>query len=316
MAQQWRGHSGTGAAACTADRGFVNGASAQSYGRELAAFLKGLSEAGYVDGENVVVEYRWADGQNDRLPGILAELIHKQVAVIAATSTPAALAAKAATTTIPIVLEMGGDPVQLGLVASLDHPGGNVTGVTQLAVGLSPKRLQLLHELLPRVRIMAFLVHPDDPFIAESQSREVRSAARDLGLEPHVLNASSVSDLHAVFAKLTEIRAGGLVVGGSVFFASHSEQLAALAVQYAIPVIYASRPFAPAGGLMSYGSNITESYRLVGVYAGRVLKGDKPADLPVQQATKVELIINLKTAKTLGITVPNTLMGRADELIE
>ena len=278
MAQQWRGHSGTGAAACTADRGFVNGASAQSYGRELAAFLKGLSEAGYVDGENVVVEYRWADGQNDRLPGILAELIHKQVAVIAATSTPAALAAKAATTTIPIVLEMGGDPVQLGLVASLDHPGGNVTGVTQLAVGLSPKRLQLLHELLPRVRIMAFLVHPDDPFIAESQSREVRSAARDLGLEPHVLNASSLTDLHAVFAKLTEIRAGGLVVGGSVFFASHSEQLAALAVQHAIPAIYASRSFAAAGGLMSYGSNITESYRLVGVYTGRVLKGDKPAD--------------------------------------
>jgi putative tryptophan/tyrosine transport system substrate-binding protein len=296
--------------------GFVNAASPQSYARQLAAFLKGLGETGYIDGNNVAVEYRWAEGQNDRLPAMVADLVHRQVTVIAATSTPAALAAKAATMNIPIAFETGSDPVQLGLVASLSRPGGNVTGVTQTNLEIAPKRLQLLHELLPNARVMAVLVNPAEPTIAETTASEVLAAARTFGLEVHVLNASSESDFDRVFAELIQLRPGGLVVGGGPFFSSRSEQLAALAVRHAVPAIFQYREFAVAGGLISYGSADTDAYRLAGIYTGRVLKGEKPADLPVQQATKVELYINMKTARALGINVPLTLLGRADEVIE
>ena len=246
-----------------------------------------------------------------------ADLVHRQVAVIAATSTPAALAAKEATTTIPIVFETGDDPIKLGLVASMSRPGGNVTGVTQLNVTVVPKRLQLLHELVPTANVIGLLVDPTDPALAETATKEVQAAARTLGLEVHVLNASTEPDFDAAFAKLIELRAGGLVVGPGAFFTSRGELLAALALQHAVPTIFqAARAFVVAGGLLSYGADITDAYRLAGIYTGRVLKGDKPADLPVQQSTKVELTINLKAAKTLGLSVPNSLIGRADEVIE
>ena len=296
--------------------GFINAASAENYSRQLAAFLKGLGEAGYATGRNVAIEYRWADGQNDRLSAMLADLVHKQVAVIAATNTPAAVAAKSTTTTIPIVFETGGNPVQLGLVTSLSRPGGNITGVTQSSVEVAPKRLELLHELLPAVRVMALLVDPTDTTTAKTTASEVLAAARTFGLQLHVLNASSERDLDEVFTKVNQLGAGGLVVAGGPFFVSHREQLAALAVRHAVPIAFQHREFAAAGGLLSYGSDITEAYRLTGIYTGRILKGDKPAELPVQQATKVELYINLKTAKALGLNVPNTLIGRADEVIE
>ena len=218
--------------------GFLNAASAKSYARQLSAFLKGLGETGYVDGHNVAIEYRWAEGRNDRLPAMVADLVHRQVAVIAATSTPAALAAKAATTTIPIVFETGADPVRLGLVASLNRPGGNVTGVTQMNVEVAPKRLELLHELVPTASVMALLVNPTDPALAETTTKEMQAAARTLGLELHVLNASTERDFDAVFAKLIQLRAGGLVIGADAFFTSQSEQLAALAVRHAVPAIY------------------------------------------------------------------------------
>jgi len=296
--------------------GFVNVASPQGYAQPLSAFLKGLGETGYVDGHNVTIEYRWAEGQIDRLPAIIADLVHSQVAVIAATSTPAALAAKEATTTIPIVFETGGDPIQLGLVASLSRPGGNVTGVTQMSQEVAPKELELLHELLPAVRVLALLVNPADPALSETQSSAFLSAAHALGLELHILNASTESDFDAVFANVSLLRAGGLMIATDALFRSHSNQLGALAARHTVPAIYTGREFAAAGGLMSYGSDVAESYRLAGTYAGRILKGDKPGDLPVQQATKIELIINMKTAKALGITFPLTLLGRADEVIE
>jgi putative ABC transport system substrate-binding protein len=296
--------------------GFVNAASPQSWARPLSAFLKGLSETGFVDGQNVAIEYRWAEGRIDRLPAMAADLVHRRVAVIAATTTAAALAVKAATATIPIVFETAADPVQLGLVSSLSRPGGNLTGVTQMTVGLVPKELELLHELVPMARIMAMLVNPGDAALAETETRETLSAARTLGLELHVLNASTEHDFDAALANVIQLRAGGLVIATSPLFTSHSSQLAALTARHAVPAAYKGREFAAAGGLMSYGSDITDSYRIAGVYTGRILKGDKPADLPVQQATKVELIINLKTAKALGINVPNTLIGRADEVIE
>jgi putative ABC transport system substrate-binding protein len=296
--------------------GFLNAASAKGYERRSSAFLKGLSETGYVDGRNVTIEYRWAEGRLDRLPALVADLVHRQVAVIAATSTPPALAAKATTTTIPIVFELGGDPVKLGLVPSLNRPGGNVTGVTHTNQQLAPKRLQLLQELVPTASVMALLVDPAYRTVAESDIKEVQAAAHTLGLELHVLNASTERDFDRVFAKLIQLRAGGLVIGGGGFFGSRSEQLAALTVRHAVPAIYFGREFAVAGGLLSYGADIPDAYRLAGIYIGRVLKGERPADLPVQQATKVELIINLKTAKALAIAVPNTLIGRADEVIE
>jgi len=282
----------------------------------LTAFHQGLKEVGYVDGQNVTMEYRWAEGQSARLPAMAADLVHREVTVITATPTLAALAARTATTTIPIVFETGADPVKIGLVASLNRPGGNVTGVTQLNNEIAPKRLELLHELIPTATVIALLVNPADPIIAEANSSAVLSAAHRLGLELHVLNASSERDFDAVFAKLLQLRAGGLVIGAGVLFNARIEQLAALTVQHAVPAIFETREFVTAGGLISYGSSIADAYRLVGVYTGRILKGEKPADLPVQQATKVELYINLKTATALGITVPLTLSGRADEVIE
>jgi putative ABC transport system substrate-binding protein len=296
--------------------GFVNIASAKSFARPLAAFLKGLGETGYVDGQNVVIEYRWGEGGNDRLPSFVADLVQRKVNVIAATSTPAAIAAKAATITIPIVFTTADDPVRLGLVASLNRPGGNVTGATQATVEVAPKQLQLLHELVPTASVMALLVNPANPTLAESNTKELQAAARTLGLELHVLNASTEGDFDGVFAKLIQLRAGGLVIGSDPFFTSRTEQLAALAVHHAVPAIYHWREFAVAGGLLSYGAAVTDGYRLAGNYTGRILKGDKPADLPVQQVTKVELYINQKTAKALGLTVPQALLSRADDVIE
>jgi putative ABC transport system substrate-binding protein len=282
----------------------------------IAAFRQGLKDTGFAEGQNVAIEYRFAENHNERLPALAADLVHRQVAVIAATTTPAALAARAATATIPIVFEMGGDAVGLGLVASLNRPGGNITGVTQLNVQIAPKRLELLHDLVPAATVMARLVNPANAAIAESQSGGLLSAAHTLGLELHVLNASTERDFDAVFANLIQLRAGGLLIDSDPFFTARQEQLAALTVRHAVPAIYENREFAAAGGLVSYGGGITDAYRLAGVYTGRVLKGDKPADLPVQQATKIELIINLKTAKALGLTVPLSLLGRADEVFE
>src|SRR5262245_27541570 len=282
----------------------------------LSAFLKGLSETDYLDGRNVVIEYRWAEDRSDRLPAMVADLVHRQVAARAPTTTPAALAAKAATTAIPIVFTTDGDPVKLDLVTSLSRPGGNVTGVTQTNMEMAPKRLQLLHELLPTARVIALLVNPANPIFAERTTKEVQAAARTLGLELHVLNASTERDFDGVFAKLIQLRAGGLVISGDAFLIDRTERLAALALHHAVATIFQSRDFAVVGGLLSYGTDFRETYRLAGIYTGRVLKGDKPADLPVQQATKVELYINLKTAKALGVNVPNTLIGRADEVIE
>jgi len=296
--------------------GFLSNASPEVYAIRLRAFRQGLKEAGYVEGQNVEVEYRWAEGQNNRLPALAAELVHRQVAVITASSTPSAFAAKAATATIPIVFGVAVDPVKVGLVASLNRPGGNLTGVTNLNVEVGPKRLELLHELLPAATTIAMLVNPTSPSTAEPSSRTLQVAARTLGLQLHVLHASTERDFDTVFATLVQLRAGGLVIMPDTLFLAHSEQLGALTVRHAVPTVYAYRPFAAAGGLMSYGSDETEYYRLVGIYVGRILKGEKPADLPVQQSTKVELIINLKTAKALGITVPLPLSGRADELIE
>jgi putative ABC transport system substrate-binding protein len=297
--------------------GFANSASRQGYEPQVAAFLKGLGEAGYVEGRNVAIEYRWAEGHIDRLPALLADLIQRQVTVIAATTTEAVLAAKRAATTIPIVFEMGGDPVRRGLVASLDRPGGNITGVTLLNSVVAPKRLELLHELIPTARVIALLVDPADAANAETNITDTQAAARSLGLELHVLNASTERDFDAVFAELIRLRAGGLVIGAaSSLFVAWQDQLAKLAVRHAVPAVYSTREFVAAGGLMSYGGSSADSYRLTGVYTGRILKGEKPADLPVQQATKVQFYINLKTAKALGLNVPNTLIGRADEVIE
>ena len=282
----------------------------------MAAFLKGMGETGYVDGHNVIIEYRWAEGQSDRLPAMATDLVRRQVSVIAATTTPAALAAKAATTTIPIVFVTAADPVGLGLVANLSRPDVNVTGVTQLNLEIAPKRLELLHELIPTATVMALLVNPTNSTLAQTESSTAASAARTLGLELHILNASAESDFDAVFENLIKLRAGGLVIGTDPFFTSRSKQLAALAIRYAVPVIYQYGDFTAAGGLISYGGSITESYRLAGIYTGRILKGDKVSDLPVQQATKVELFINLNTAKTLGITVPLPLLGRVDDVVE
>jgi ABC-type uncharacterized transport system substrate-binding protein len=282
----------------------------------LAAFLQGLKDTGFVEGQNVAIEYRFAENQNGRLPALAADLVQRQVTMIAATTIPAALAAKAVTTTIPIVFETGADPIQFGLVASLNRPGGNITGVTQTNAEIAPKRLELLHEQLPAASIMALLVNPANPTLAETQSSEVLSAAHTLGLGLHVLNASTEGEFDAVFAKLIELRAGGLVIAGDPFFTARQEQLAALAIRHAVPAVYQGREFAVAGGLMSYGGGITEAYRLAGVHAARILKGEKPSELPVEQSTKVQLFLNLKTAKALGITFPLTLLGRADEVIE
>jgi putative tryptophan/tyrosine transport system substrate-binding protein len=269
----------------------------------LVAFRSGLKEAGYVEGQNVAIEYHFAENQYDRLKALAADLVRRQVAVIAANGR-AAQALKEATTTIPIVFTVGFDPVEVGLVASMNRPGGNITGVSILDVELGPKRLELLHELAPTATVIGVLVNPTDPARAETTSKELQAAARTLGLQVHVLHASTDRDFDTVFARLVELRLGGLVIGGEPFFNSRIEQLAALTIRHAVPAIYQLRGFAAAGGLMSYGGSLTDAYRLVGVYTGQILSGAKPADLPIQRATKVEMIINLKTAKMLGLTVP------------
>jgi putative tryptophan/tyrosine transport system substrate-binding protein len=283
----------------------------------LTAFRQGLNEMGYVEGQSVVIEYRWAQSQYDRLPGLAADLVRRQVAVIAAIGgAPQAVAAKAATATIPIVFTVGPDPVQLGLVASLNRPGGNITGVTSLTAELEAKRLDLVRQLLPTVAVVALLVNPTNPATTEAETRSLRDAARSRGLQMHLLEASNESEIDAAFRTLVEFRAGALVVGADTFFETRRDQIVALAARDAVPAIYAWRLFAEAGGLMSYGTDLADTMRQAGVLAGKILKGAKPADLPVQQVVKVGLVINLKTAETLGLTVPLTLSGRADEVIE
>jgi putative tryptophan/tyrosine transport system substrate-binding protein len=297
--------------------GFLSSASPDLYAHVMRAFRQGLSETGYFEDRNVAIEYRWAHGQNDRLLALADDLVRRQVAVIVApASTPAALVAKAATTTIPIVFQTAADPVEIGLVANMNRPGGNLTGVATFGQEVGPKRLELLHEVVPTATVMALLVNPTSPILAESTIKDAQAAARALGLKLHVLHASTERDFDTIFATVVQLRAGALVIGPDAVFTSRSEQLAALALRYTVPAIYQWREFAAAGGLMSYGGNITDGLRVVGVYTGRILKGEKPADLPVQQFTKVELIINLKTAKALGLTVPLSLLGRADEVIE
>jgi putative tryptophan/tyrosine transport system substrate-binding protein len=297
--------------------GFLATASPDDNAARLLAFRDGLGAAGYRDGQNVKLEYRWADESSGRLPELATGLVNERVAVlVAGGGTASALAAKEATKSVPIVFGIGGDPVSLGLVASLSRPGGNVTGVTSINVDVAPKRLQLLHELLPSVTNMALLVDPTVAAYAEATARVSQAAANAEGLQLHVLRASSQDDFDAVFEAMTKLQIGALAIAPDNLFTAHSEQLAELAVHHALPAAYEFRRFVAAGGLMSYGSSESEYYRLVGTYAGRVLKGDKPADLPVQQSTVVQLMINLKTAKTLGVTVPLPLLGRADEVIE
>jgi putative ABC transport system substrate-binding protein len=295
--------------------GYLSVGSPDSAARNLAAFREGLKEAGYVEGKNLLIEYRWSEGQ-DRLPELATELVRRRVAVIvSASGTPSVLAAKAATATIPIVFSVGTDPIAFGLVASLNKPGGNLTGVTLLFDEVASKRLELAHELMPATTIIALLVNPTNPN-SETQSRDLQEAARKLALQLHTLRASTERDLDTVFATVAQLRAGALLIGGDAFFASRRGQIAALAARHAIPTISFMRSFAAAGGLMSYGGSLTDADRLLGVYTGRILKGEKPADMPVQQSTKVELIINLRTAKMLGITVPPNLLVGADEVIE
>ncbi len=293
--------------------GFLDAASPKSDASLVAEFVKGLGETGYVDGKNIQIEYRWAENQYDRLPGMAADLVRQQVAVIAAVSTPAARAAKAATATIPIVFTTIADPVQMGFVASLNRPGGNVTGITLLSVEAGPKLVDLLHGAVPSATIIALLVNPTNPN-AETQSKNIQAAALKLGLQVHVLSASVERDFDAVFAKLHELKAGALIIVQDVFFNTQSQQLAALTVRHAIPAISQLREFAVAGGLISYGASRSDAWRQAGIYVGRILKGEKPAALPVIQPTKFELTINLKTAKAFGLSLP--FVGLADEVIE
>ena len=281
----------------------------------IAAFRQGLSEAGYVEGQNLAIEYRWAEGHYDRLPALAADLVDRKVDLIMASSPPSALAAKSATSTIPIVFRSGADPVGDGLIASLAHPGGNLTGVSFIADELTAKRLALLSELVPRAGVIALLMNPNNA-TAERVIRDVQEAARTNGLQLHVLKASSEREIDSAFASLVQLHVDALVVGADPFLSTRREQLVTLASRRAVPAIYAWREFAAIGGLISYGSSLTAAFRLVGAYAGKILKGTKPADLPVEQPTKYELVINLKTAKALGITVPPTLLASADEVIE
>jgi ABC-type uncharacterized transport system substrate-binding protein len=281
----------------------------------LAAFRQGLREVGYSEGDNVAIEYRFAENHYDRLPALAADLVRRRVSVIATMGSPAAPAAKAATATIPIVFGMGDDPVKLGLVASLNRPGGNVTGQAGLLAEVGPKRLQLLHELMPAATVFAVLINPTNPS-NEFLLRDLQAAARTLGVEIHGLHAAAEGDFAPAFAGMLQLGAGALVIGNDPFFNSRIEQLAALTIRHAMPAIYQFRAFVAAGGLMSYGGSITDGYRQVGNLTGRVLKGEKPADLPVQQHAKVDLFINRKTADALGLTVPASLLARADEVIE
>ena len=295
--------------------GFLHGTSPETRRAEVIAFHGGLSETSYVEGQNVAVEYRWAEGKYDRLPALAADLVDRQASVIAAFGTAAALVAKAATATIPIVFLVGGDPMALGLVVRLNRPGGSITGVTPLNDELAAKLLELLHEMVPKAAIIGYLINPDNASSA-NLSRQIQAAARTIGQRVHILNVSSENDFEPAFATLDQIRAGGLCVQGDTFFNSRREQLIALAAHHSIPTVYAFRDYAAAGGLMSYGTSLRDAYRQVGVYAGRILNGEKPADLPVQLSVKVELAINMSTAKALGLTFPLSLLGRADEVIE
>jgi len=296
--------------------GFLHSVSDQAIPTSAPGFRRGLAESGYVEGQNVAVEYRWAEGRYERLPSLAADLVRRHVAVIAAGGTAApALAAKAATSTIPIVFQTGSDPVKDGLVASLNRPGGNVTGVSRMSFTLAPKRLELLHELVPKVTAIGFLVNPANP-VAASQIQEIREPARSLGLRVHVLEASSERQIEIAFETLTQQQAGALLIANDTFLSGQRELFIALAARHAVPVTYPGRDAVAAGGLMSYDASAADSFRQVGSYVGRILKGEKPADLPVLQPTKFELVINLKTAKALGLTVPPTLLARADEVIE
>jgi putative tryptophan/tyrosine transport system substrate-binding protein len=283
----------------------------------LRSFREGLRETGHAEGENVTVEYRWAEDQIDQLPALAADLVRRQVTVIAAPgSVSAVLAAHAATTTIPIVFGTATDPVQLGLVTSLSRPGGNMTGVINLALEVGPKRLELLHEMLPTATTMALLVNPGSPALSEPATKDAQAAARLLGVNLHVLHAKTALDFDKVFTALIHMRAGGLVIGADALFTGRAQELAALALRHRVPAIYQYPEFAASGGLMSYGGSIRDTFHRVGVYVGRILKGEKPADMPVAQSTKAELVVNLTTAKALGLTVPSTLLARADEVIE
>jgi putative ABC transport system substrate-binding protein len=307
---------GARAAAGDAVIGFLGSPSAATWAHLVAAFHQGLKETGYVEGQNLTVEYRWADGRYDRLPGLAVDLVRQRVAVIFAAGTPApALAAKTATATIPIVFANGIDPVQFGLVASLNRPGGNITGVSFLTGDLGEKRLGLVRELVPNVAVGAVLVNPNNPN-AESNVRDAREAARLLALQFHVLNASTAQDIDTVFASLAQRQIGVLLVSPDAFFLSQRHQFAELAARYAVPTMYNTREYVAAGGLMSYGTSIADAYRRAGVYTGKILKGAKPADLPVEQSTRFEFVINLTPVKALGLTVPPTLLALADEVIE
>ena len=294
--------------------GFLHGASSDGYEAMATSFRQGLKETGYVDGQNVTIEFRWAEGRYDRLPAMAADLVRRQAAVIVTGGTPAAFAAKAATSTIPTVIVVGVDPVQLGLVGSLNRPEGNVTGLALLTVELEAKKLELLHELLPAATTIALLVNPTN-VLTESENKGVQDAARSLGLHMHVLNASTESQIDAAFGALVELRATALIVSVDTFLNNSRGKIVALAARYAVPAVYGAREFANAGGLMSYGTDLVDVYRQEGIYAGKILKGARPADLPIQQVIKVALVINLETAKALGLTFPTTLrfLGRADE---
>jgi putative tryptophan/tyrosine transport system substrate-binding protein len=297
--------------------GFLGSESADLWTGRLQELHRGLGELGFVEEQNLSIEYRWAQGRNERLPSMASDLVRQQVKVIIAPgSTPAALAAQAATKTIPIVFEIASDPVELGLVSGLNKPGGNVTGVTTLNLEIGPKRLELLHNLIPSASVIGLLINPTNPRLAEQNIKSLQSAGRTFGLEMHVLQASTEDEFDAVFEELKKIKAGGLLIAADPFFSSHVKQLAALSIRHAVPTVYQFREFAIAGGLLSYGTSFTQSFRTVGNYTGRILKGERPADLPVQQATAVELIINQRTAEALGVTVPQALISRADEVIE
>jgi ABC-type uncharacterized transport system substrate-binding protein len=296
--------------------GFLNAQSADSLTHAVAAFRQGLNETGYAEGRNVAIEWRWAEGQGDRLPALAADLVQRQVAVIASTGgDPSVLAAKRATTTLPIVFTMGGDPVALGVVASLNRPGGNITGITQITVLLDPKRLEVLHELMPGITLVAVLRNPNNAN-AQTQVQALQAAARTLGIELRFVSAATEYEIDAAFATLAEMRIGALVVASDPFFNGRRQQIVAQATRLAVPAIFHQREFALDGGLMSYGTSVPDMYRQAGIYTGRILRGEKPADLPVQQSSKVEFVVNLKTAKTLGLSFPLPLIGRADEVIE